>query len=383
MTLAPVQALVEIEYRGGRFHVVPDGPLSCLDTKTIFLDGKLTPGHLPEPTRDNCGIGAYKKVCRDHPEHGKVLVHDWCYQSGCPTCSDLWVTRASVKAAEQVRGYHGTHKGQSGPWPVVFSLKGYPRNKTGPEILAWLVDRLNRDIPRMEDGAVGGVRALALVVHPYRFRSKKLKKLAGAKARERNEGETDNVRPWNSYDWALRQENWDLFLVFSPHIHGLMFGRLKRSDIVYEETGWVYKVPARPGERAHPVRSKNLVRHLLYLLSHAWVKGNGKAVRYWRGISTRHLSYDSHVEFLYEKCKLCGGNLARVPWFWTGDPEEMKDHYLVVVVRDFWDRGANPGRVPIRLGVTKWEGEPEGKFHEDCIRQSAWQRGRERDLVKA
>lgn len=243
--------LVAVTHKGRTFHVLPDppaGPLSCLDTTTIVSGGRLTPGHLSEPTRDNCGIGAYLKVCRDHPqEHEKVLAHDWCYQPGCPTCSDQWVTRAAVRTAEQVHGYHGTHKGQSGPWPVVFSLKGYPRDKTEPEILAWLVDRLNRNLPRMEDGAVGGVQALALVVHPYRFRSKKLKKLAGAKARERNEGETNNVRPWNGYDWAMKQEDWEKYLVFSPHIHGLMFGRLKRSDIVYGETGWVYKVPARPG----------------------------------------------------------------------------------------------------------------------------------------
>lgn len=95
-------------------------------------------------------------------------------------------------------------------------------------------------------------------------------------------------------------------------------------------------------------------------------------------MSTRHLSFDSHVEFLYEKCKLCEGNLARVPWSWSGDLEQMKDHYLVVVVRDYWDRGENPGRVPVRVGVTKIDGEDENKLHEDCLRQSAWQREREK-----
>lgn len=116
----------------------------------------------------------------------------------------------------------------------------------------------------------------------------------------------------NRYEYALSQDNWPDLVRTSPHLHLLVYGPLMDADEFYKKTGWTYR---NHDEGAGSGRSgADLKKTIYYLLTHAWVRGNHKVVRYWAGMSTRHLAcVDLGVEKRTEPCPVCACDLVKTP----------------------------------------------------------------------
>jgi hypothetical protein len=157
------------------------------------------------------------------------------------------------------------------------------------DICRWVLEKFNDLVDAL------GIRASAVMLHPLRVRPE-MKRIV-------NDGASQTRT--NRYRWALNQEDFRKYLYFSPHVHALTFGLLEASDAFEARTGWIY--------RNHgPREGEELLKTAYYLLTHAWVRGNNKAVRYWRGMSTRNLGCDVKVRKDPVVCPVCGVVVARV-----------------------------------------------------------------------
>lgn len=161
--------------------------------------------------------------------------------------------------------------------------------------LAWLYDQTR------EKAKLLGVTAAITIPHPYRIRPEKKEEVEAAAA----------VAGKKRYEWALSQPNWADFVYFSPHMHLLAFGRFLTPDDFQKKTGWQYhnhddETKGRVGD--------SLRKTLYYLLTHAWVNGNSKIVRYLYGMSTHQMK---RVDEGYQKmpvvCPVCSAACVAKP----------------------------------------------------------------------
>jgi len=283
------------------------------------------PGHNNEPTRSSCGDLHHWEVCPEC-QFAKAIM-DSCYATGCPECWPRWAARAAERGADRIRGYmkasaiphHPAHIDASLP-PATY--QGMTTGDACREALAGF----SKVVKRM------GAHALTVTVHPYRFRP-------GMRERAKDEAKAFGF-DGNAYRWALSREGWHEYLYLSPHIHALTFGYLKASDDFYTKTGWRYTNHGQvPPEKLEEV--------LYYLLGHAWVLGNAKALRYWGGLSTRRLGFTETREYQVVECPTCSTPLRKILptdnyQFIENAPEAM--HY--VILRQYFIRAKGASGPP-------------------------------------
>lgn len=258
---------------------------------------KVTPGHdLPNPF---CGVIGSRSIrahvmCPENPKHDTRVIYDDCHRPGCPVCWGSWANRAADRAADTITGFKDAHNYRWYPNHIDISppLDVVPFTRPTAECLRWLLEEVN---DRLD---VLGVVAAAVVPHPYRIR-KECKQFVNDNASK------ERV---NRYVWALKQDNWFELVYFSPHVHAITYGRLIQFKEFQFLTGWQYHNHGRTHTRV------DVVKVVRYLLSHAWVRGNSKTVRYLRGMSSTKLlvTYEKTKE--PDLCRVCKSHKVRVPY---------------------------------------------------------------------
>jgi len=275
-----------------------------------------------------CGTFHHAIICRSNQDHYNREIPHTCGKPGCPVCGPTWAARATRRAAGRVRGYVTATGTKYSPRHVSYSppRRDYQDDQDVDDACRALLEDFQKVVDR------SGAEALALVIHPWRFRK-------GMRVRAREEARAAGFRG-NPYEWALSRANWAEYLYLSPHIHALVLGYLVPSEEFEQLTGWVY--------RNHGIR-KNIEGTIYYLLTHAWVRGNAKAVRYWRGMSTRHLGCTVKIEHVTKECPVCHEDLGRVSW---GDNyQDLRNAptaWFILEVRTYWIRSRKPTGPPWR-----------------------------------
>jgi hypothetical protein len=170
-----------------------------------------------------------------------------------------------------------------------------PHPNGSPEALSWLYDEA------VKVARVLGIKAALSIAHPYRL-NPAFRDWVEARAIQAGK---------NRYEWALSQDNWRDLVIYSPHFHLLVSGPLMDSRQFLARTGWQYhNHDGKTGGR----RGQDLRKTLYYLLTHAWVNGNHKVLRYWFGMSTHRLM---RVEEGFAKvpqvCPTCAAACVQVP----------------------------------------------------------------------
>jgi hypothetical protein len=258
----------------------------------ILTGDKVTPGYgQPHPV---CGEVRFKITCPQDPSHYQALARHTCHRPACPTCFPSWAARAAKSAVEVLEGYRQVTNHPYTPRHITISPdpRSVPFTEPTQEALQWLYDE-GRKAAR-----VLGVVAAVPIPHSYRIRPDQEAAIQEAATRA----------GMNRYEYALSLPNWRDLVYFSPHIHMMAYGRLMPSDEFHDKTTWVYhnhdakKCPRSPGKT------------LYYLLTHAWVLGNHKIVRYWFGMSTHALKRVSEPSTTDPiPCPSCGTDCVMTP----------------------------------------------------------------------
>lgn len=267
-----------------------------IQPNNVFHPAKVTPGYGHD--HPACGEVRFKVLCPDNPGHYARSNKYSCHRPACPTCYPSWAARAADRASDTVDGYKSATGTQYNARHVTISPDPYsfPFTEASPEALRYLVDEGRRVC------VILGVSAAAAIPHPYRIKNE-YKHIISHLA---------DAAGVNRYVWALQQENWADLVYFSPHIHLLAYGPLMNAEQFEERTGWVYR---NHDDGADSGRSGfELKRTIYYLLTHAWVRDNNAAVRYWFGMSTRRLECRllpaEHEPIL---CPVCQVQAVKVP----------------------------------------------------------------------
>lgn len=344
---------------GGGIPPLPSGIKDALVSRYIannVLRGEiksadlLTPGFL-DTSRADCGTVRAWVRCPTDPSHPSRSVMNYCYRAGCPVCWGKWVSRAAARASDVVEGYRRATRSRYFARHISLSppMNALPGGLNEEDVMRWVLNEANRLI----DGL--GIVAAAIIAHPYRLKEEV----------KRFVNDASSHAHVNRYVWAQSQPNPLDYLYFSPHVHAQTFGRLTPSDEFEAETGWVYRNHDPHGGRdAVGVR-----RTLAYLLTHAWVRGNAKAVRYWRGMSSHWLGCDVSKEWKPDTCTVCGTRRVRVglvPSYWNDYAIErwasilvMRRWYFVRSPHPPRPRPPPPLREPVRL--------PWAPTHQSCL----------------
>jgi len=276
----------------------PDTSYNLIHSPIMNYVDKVTPGHgLPDP---KCGTISSRSVrakvmCPEDPAHYTRTIFDSCHRPACPVCWPSWADRAAGRIADTVTGFKTAHNYQYYPNHIDISPHPdiVPFDKPSPECLSWLLEEVN---DRLD---VLGVVAAALIPHPYRIRDE-CKRYVNDKASEAHV---------NRYVWALKQDNWFALVYFSPHVHAITYGKLRHVHDFERLTNWQYHNHGRTKSR------EDVLKVSKYLLSHAWVRGNSKTVRYVRGMSSTKLLVISQDDNLPDLCPVCHTHAVRVPYY--------------------------------------------------------------------
>lgn len=205
------------------------------------------------------------------------------------------------------------------PSPRIVADAGFDRPTD--EALKWLYDAGNALMATL------GVTAACVIAHPYRI-IPDMKQFVNDNA---------SAAGMSRYQWALSQPNFADYVYFSPHLHLLCYGFLMDSEEFERLTGWVY--------RNHRARDhQGLRKTLYYILTHAWVRGNSKVVRYWRGMSSRNLGCNKTGYLEEEACPICGAPVVKV--YPTHPDEDLRFCEVVVKwieVREYFIRKKGGG----------------------------------------
>lgn len=220
-----------------------------------------------------------------------------CRGKGCIVCWSRWQHRSVRSAVARVAAYFAykshVHQTQLAPRHVVLSPP--PLMFTAPRGAPLIEQAKTMRIFRKAAGVVQkGLRLEAAIAvdHCYRFDS--------FDPYDPDQIDTQLVhievktKKLNRYRRVLDGE-WDPLnkLVLSPHRHLIVFGPLPDAVAFYQKTGWVLKIiqdniPARFWKALDVVPM--VEARLRYLLSHAWVWGNGHTLSYFGGL-IKHPDY--------------------------------------------------------------------------------------------
>lgn len=253
----------------------------------------ITGGALALPA---CGEPIRISAC-ENPEHQYRVVFHSCGRRECRVCWPTWGKRATTRAADRVEGFRDASGARYPPRHIPFSPPpgAFPEG-TGPEESQASIDALLKNAREMV--RVAGLTGMVVVPHAWRIQPEK--------QREVNDGASQSGT--NRYRWVLNQENPRDYLIWSPHVHVLGWGRLMDADEFSELTGWIYKNKGARETRA------DLERTIYYLLSHAWVGSSGaNTMRYWGDLAPNKLKVTEAVTWEPETCPVCGGARHRVP----------------------------------------------------------------------
>lgn len=302
------------------------------DTSTTILSRRrrLTPGYLEDPTHEYCGTFRARVICPTNQDHHNQVIHERCGNPGCPVCWPDWAHQATNRIARVIDGYRMATRTPNHPLHVSFhpGIEGDDGRDQG-EILAEVLEAFNKQMEYL------GIVAAAVVAHPYRIRDEKR---ARVNAQARRAG-------LNRYEWALTQPDWYRYVRFSPHIHALIFGARYDFRPLPEPEDYMKKYPGWEYRNHGPRQGDDLKRTIRYILSHAWVRGNHKVVRYWRGLSTRRLGcIVEKSDPVPVQCKECGTALVRigVNMFGEEDPTRREPFLQKMVTRRYFVRIRRP-----------------------------------------
>ena len=267
-----------------------------IQPNNTFHVEKVTPGYgISYPV---CGDVRFIVLCPDNPHHFLRANHHSCHRPECPICYPSWAGRAADRASSTIDGYksatgtpYDARHITISPDPMVF-----PFLDASTDALRYLMEEGRRVCVTL------GITAAAAIPHPYRIK-KEYKHLVSMFAA------AEGV---NRYVWALRQDNWGDLVYFSPHIHLLAYGPLMDAEEFEHKTGWIYRNHDEGGDSGRA--GVALVGTVFYLLTHAWVRGNHKAVRYWFGMSSRRLECRL-LPAIHEPilCPVCESHAVTVP----------------------------------------------------------------------
>ncbi len=274
----------------GRYPAIQPNDISHLEEKANTYirpkNQKLTPGY--EEPYANCGEVRFQVLCPTDPEHHKHTANYNCHRSSCSVCWPGWASRAAEVARVRIEGYMAAHNIARKPRHISLHPPPGMFDQDDPDVLQKLYDA-GRDVIRDT-----GLKAAAVIPHPVRLRPDR-KKVAEDLA---------DASGINRYEWALSQQDWQDQVYFSPHLHLETYGPLMNSDEFEEKTGWTYRNHDGDGDSGRV--GDELKKTLYYLLSHAWVNGNHKVVRYWLGMSTHSLKrVDDEPTFETMPCPKC------------------------------------------------------------------------------
>lgn len=273
----------------------------------ICQAGKLTPGY--GDAHAKCGEVRFKILCPQNPKHHARFANYNCHRAACPTCWPGWAGRAADDTVSRVEGYRDAHRSQYLPRHVsIHPPQGLI--VPGDDALQQLYDE-GRKI-----AAVLGLTAAAAIPHPYRL-NKDTRDAVEAAAAGNN---------LNRYEWALSQPNWPDLVHFSPHLHLIAYGPLMDADAFHKMTGWTYRNHDGDGDVGRS--GTDLRRTVYYLLTHAWVLGNHRIVRYWLGMSTHRLAcIDAGYAVKTEPCPVCACDMVKTPPDVTWDDGTVHHFY--------------------------------------------------------
>ena len=254
-----------------RIAGLPDYTLNDNSHQTINQALKYTPGY--GESFAQCGEPKFKMFCPENKKHYVRTIRHTCHRPACPVCYRGWAAVAMKRAVSTIEGYRTAHGYSRLPrhFSVNIPFDMVPYDKPGPDALVWLMDTV-RDALKL-----AGARAVAAIPHPYRIKPE-YKKIAAQFALASGQ---------NRYEWVLNQANWSDLVYFSPHVHILVYGKLLDGVVFELLTGLILvnhdeNNPAGRDE-------ESLKKTVFYLLTHAWVRDNEKAVRYWFGMSAKSL----------------------------------------------------------------------------------------------
>jgi len=285
----------------------------------------ICPGFDGEPYSATCGTFEKALVCPEGPTHFYKVIPHFCKKPGCPICKGAWAARATDRALSLIMGLILALKVTFRPRHVVFSPPGITHPEDPVQACRDVLEAFGKVVDHV---FLSGLQALALVVHPYRFRK-------GMREEARREMKAEAFKG-NPYEYVLSRRDWGRYLYLSPHIHAITLGAFIPSDQFERETGWIYR---NLGIR------KSVPGTIYYLLTHTWVKDNPKALRYWKAFSTRNLGCTKTVEEVTKKCPVCQEEVRVV-----GRDEDFQDlhnaprYWARVEIRTYWVRYHGPDR---------------------------------------
>lgn len=209
--------------------------------------------------------------------HKVELTKSTCGRVECPRCHRTWANRGGQRIGARVWGYYETGVTKHVPRHITFELTSVDWNEAKKKAKSL--------------GCEGG----ALVIHPWRLK----------KEYQQDAEEYARRHKCNRYDYVRTVSDSMSLLEFSPHCHGLVYGKLV--EIKAGSTEYLYRNIRRLGtlEAAEGVA--------FYLLTHTNcpLTDRAQSVRYFGCCSTQRLKPD-WVGCVSKPliCPKCGGEIV-------------------------------------------------------------------------
>lgn len=220
---------------------------------------------------ENSGI-VLRGVCSSCG-HTVVLDKGNCGRIECPHCSRTWARRASERSAARVIGYRQATGTIHKPRHVTIELSS----------LDW--DDAKKRFAAI--GATGGV----IVLHPWRIKEE---------FKDQINAEAERLQI-NRYEVIKKKPNPLSYLEYSPHAHGIVYGRLV--DVEKNSNTFVYKNIRR-------INGIGACEQLMYyLFSHTFIPKTPRssALRYFGVCSPQKLKPSwTGNESVEVACPICG-----------------------------------------------------------------------------
>jgi len=255
--------------------------------------------------------------------HKVELTKATCGRVECPKCHRTWANRGGQRIGARVWGYYETRVTRHVPRHITFELTE----------VNW--DEAKKKAKSL--GCEGG----ALVIHPWRLK----------KEYQQDAEEYARRHKCNRYDYVRTAADPMSLLEFSPHCHGLVYGKLV--EIKAGQSEYLYRNIRRLGtlEATEGVA--------FYLLTHTNVPATERAqsVRYFGCCSTQRLKPDwiGHASKPLI-CPKCGGEIVE-----SGTIELiLVNHYLALGWKVVIPGPPVPGNSPKSIAQSPQTALPRG-----------------------
>ena len=202
------------------------------------------PGHGNKKTY--CGTVKYATACSNEGckcHHDLHLIREHCDSLHCPICYEIRIRKDAENIAKRIYGMGEAYRKERVHVPQIDHVQiSIPEGLLTPTVLCTregvnLAYRIASDILRRYVRLYGGV----LILHPWRF-----KHLDGSTCPDKKDCKERHIP------------------VFSPHFHYIGWGYWAKSNVVYAQTGIVYK-------KISPGQSRDVLATAYYLLTHCGI----------------------------------------------------------------------------------------------------------------